>query len=272
MVLVLLKAMVLGIVEGATEFLPVSSTGHLILVERFLELTDDSAFNRAFMVLIQFPAIFSVILYFWSDIGILSGDAEERRKRIELWKKVLVALVPALVLGALLWNMIDKLLFAPLPVAVALIGGGIVLIVMERVMHPDKVGSLEDVSYRTAFIIGLFQCLAMVPGTSRSGATIFGAMVMGVERKTAASFSFILAIPTMAAATGYSLLSKGMSFTGEQWAIIAVGSIVSFLMAYASVALLMGYIQKHSFAAFGWYRIVLGLALLTAIAMGVYAK
>lgn len=270
--LVFLKAMLLGIVEGATEFLPVSSTGHLILVERFLELTEDSAFNRAFMVLIQFPAIFSVLLYFWSDIGVLTGDAEERKIRIDLWKKVFVALLPALVLGGLFGDMIDKLLFAPIPVAFALIGGGIVLIVMERVMHPDKVGTLEDISYRTALIIGLFQCLAMVPGTSRSGATIFGAMFMGVERKTAASFSFILAIPTMAAATGYSLLTKGMSFTGEQWAILAVGSIVSFLVAYASVALLMGYIQKHSFAVFGWYRVVLGLILVTAFALGLYAE
>lgn len=265
-----LKAIVLGVVEGVTEFLPISSTGHLILVERYLALSEDTAFNNAFMVLIQFPAIFSVVLYFWGDIWPFVEDAGVRAERMGLWKKLMAALVPAIILGGLFGDMIDKLLFAPIPVGVALIGGGIVLIVMERVLKPTRVGELKDVSMRTALAIGLFQCLAMVPGTSRSGATIFGAMVMGVDRKTAAAFSFILAIPTMAAATGYKLLQNGMSFTGEQWGVLAVGSVVSFLVAYAAVALLMNYIQRHSFAAFGWYRVVLGIVLLGAIFGGVF--
>jgi len=269
-VLIYLKAIVLGIVEGATEFLPVSSTGHLILVERFLQLSDDTAFNKAFMVLIQFPAILSVVLYFWGDIWPFVEDAAVRAQRMRLWKKILAALLPVLVLGALFGDVIDKLLFAPIPVAIALAGGGVVLIVMERVLDASRVRELDDVSMRSALVIGLFQCVAMIPGTSRSGATIFGAMVLGVDRKTAAAFSFILAIPTMAAATGYKLIQNGLSFTGEQWGVLAVGSVVSFLVAYASVALLMNYIQSHSFVVFGWYRVVLGAVLLGAILGGVF--
>lgn len=260
-----LKAIVLGVVEGATEFLPVSSTGHLIIVEQYLQLSDDVAFNNSFMVLIQFPAILSVLLYFWRDITPFVEDSAKRALRITLWKKILFAIVPAIIFGALFADLIDEVLFAPRPVAVALIVGGVVLILMERLLKPDKVQDLDGVSARTALAIGFFQCLAMIPGTSRSAATIFGAMVMGVDRKTAAAFSFILAIPTMAAATGYKLLQNGLSFTGEQWGILAVGSVVSFLTAYASVALLMGYIQKHSFAAFGWYRIMLGICLILLI-------
>lgn len=269
-ILIYLKAIVLGIVEGATEFLPVSSTGHLILVERFLQLSDDTDFNNAFMVLIQFPAILSVVLYFWGEIWPFVDNIAVRTQRMRLWKKLMVALVPVLILGGLFADTIDKLLFAPIPVAIALMGGGVVLIVMERVLNPSRVRELGDISMRAALVIGLFQCVAMIPGTSRSGATIFGAMVLGVDRKTAAAFSFILAIPTMAAATGYKLVQNGLSFTGEQWGVLAIGSAVSFGVAYASVAMLMGYIQRHSFAVFGWYRVVLGAVLFGAILGGVF--
>jgi undecaprenyl-diphosphatase len=269
-VLIYLKAILLGIVEGATEFLPVSSTGHLILVERFLELSTDPVFNNAFMVLIQFPAILSVVIYFWEDISPFTDDLERKQQRIMLWKKVIIAIIPVIILGGLFADAIDKLLFAPLPVAVALIGGGLVLIIMEKILNPQKVNNLNDITAPTALAIGLFQCLAMIPGTSRSGATIFGAMVMGVDRKTAAAFSFILAIPTMAAATVYKFLQNGLSFTGEQWVVLAIGGITSFAMAYASIYLLMSYIQKRSFAAFGWYRVILGTLLLIAISAGVF--
>lgn len=266
--MIYLKAIILAIVEGATEFLPVSSTGHLILVERFLELSPDRDFNHAFMVLIQFPAILSVVLYFWQDITPFVREAPVRAQRIQLWQRMLIALLPAVVLGLLLGDTIDALLFAPLPVTVALIVGGAVLILMERVFTEPQVHSLEAVGTRKAFLIGVAQCLAMIPGTSRSAATIFGAMWLKVDRKTAAEFSFVLAIPTMAAATGYKLLKFGFQFTGEQWAVLAVGSVVSFLVAYASIVMMMRYIQAHSFAAFGWYRIVLGGVMLGAMALG----
>lgn len=268
--MIYLKAIILAIVEGATEFLPISSTGHLILVERFLQLSTDTEFNHAFMILIQFPAILSVVVYFWKSISPFVEEGELRAERMLLWKRMFIALVPVLVLGALFASTIDKLLFAPLPVTIALIFGGSVLVVMERVFKKFDVHRLVDVDTKRAFYIGVAQCFAMIPGTSRSGATIFGAMFLKVDRKTAAEFSFVLAIPTMAAATGYKLLSSGFDFTGEQWAVLAVGSLVSFVTAYASIALLMGYIQKHSFAVFGWYRIVLGGAMLVAIYAGVF--
>ncbi len=268
--MIFLKAIILALVEGATEFLPVSSTGHLILVERFLSLSSDTEFNNAFMVLIQFPAILSVVLYFWKNISPFVKEPSVRAERITLWTRMFIALLPAIVLGVLFADKIDKLLFSPVPVTVALIVGGLVLVMMERVFKDFEVHRLEDVSTKRSFLIGLAQCLAMIPGTSRSGASIFGAMLLKIDRKTAAEFSFVLAIPTMAAATGYKLFEHGMSFTAEQWAVLVVGSLVSFISAYASVVLLMGYIQKHSFAAFGWYRVVLGGIMLVAIASGVF--
>ena len=165
--LIYLKVIILGIVEGATEFLPVSSTGHLILVERFLQLSDDPAFNNSFMVLIQFPAILSVVLYFWGDISPFTDDPGLKHQRITLWKKVIIAIIPVIILGGLFAEAIDKLLFAPLPVAIALIVGGLVLIIMEKVLNPEKVNDLNEITAPTALAIGLFQCLAMFPGTSR---------------------------------------------------------------------------------------------------------
>ncbi|MFP6583664.1 MAG: undecaprenyl-diphosphate phosphatase [Candidatus Hydrogenedentota bacterium] len=269
--MIYLKAILLAIVEGVTEFLPVSSTGHLILVEGFIQLSDDAEFNRAFMILIQFPAILSVVVYFWQDIWPFSGSSDQRAERLRLWKVIAIAVVPILIVGALLNDAIDKIFFAPIPVTVALLAGGIVLIVMERVLKRGEIDSLVAVSKSKALGIGLFQCMALFPGTSRSGATIFGAMVLGIDRKTAAAFSFILAIPTMAAATAYQLLNSGFGFTGEQWGVLVVGSLVSFGVSYVSISLLMNYVQHHSFAAFGWYRVVLGIAMFIMIAIGALA-
>lgn len=267
--MIYLKAIVLAIVEGITEFLPISSTGHLILVEHYLNLSPDQDFNNAFMILIQFPAIFSVVLYFWADIWPFSGDDEAKRRKVSLWRKTILAVIPALVFGALLGDVIDKMFFAPVPVIGALIVGGVVLILMERLLKRGETHSLDGVTTRQAVGVGLFQCLALFPGTSRSGASIFGGMALGLNRETSAAFSFILAIPTMAAATAYSLLKVGFQFTGEQWAVLALGSVVSFVTAYIAVWLLMGYIQKHSFAVFGWYRIVLGATIIAALAAGI---
>lgn len=263
-----LKAVLLAIVEGATEFLPVSSTGHLIIVDAFVRLTEDKAFNDAFMVIIQLPAILAVVVYFWADLWPFSRTGAERRGLLSLWMKIILAVVPALVLGALFDDFLEAHLFAPVPVAIALIVGGIVLIILERGHRKTVYESTHDLPLRTAFFIGVIQCLAMIPGTSRSAASIIGAMALGAGRRAAAEFSFFLAIPTMFAATGYKMMKQGFSFTGEQWGLLATGSVVSFLVAYAVIAAFMGYVRKHSFEVFGYYRIALGALVLLAAWLG----
>lgn len=263
-----LKAVLLAMVEGATEFLPVSSTGHLIIVDAFVRLTEDQAFNDAFMVIIQLPAILAVVVYFWSDLWPFSRTGPVRKELFSLWIKMIVAVIPALILGKLFDDFMEKHLFAPVPVAIALIVGGILLIFLERAQRKVVYQNTADIPLRTAFFIGLIQCLAMIPGTSRSAASIVGAMSLGASRQAAAEFSFFLAIPTMVAATGYKVMSQGLSFTGDQWALLAVGSIVSFAVAYAVIAAFMGYIKKRSFEAFGYYRIVLGALVLLAAWLG----
>ncbi len=264
----LLKAVLLAIVEGATEFLPVSSTGHMIIVDAFVRLTEDKAFNDAFMVIIQLPAILAVVVYFWADLWPFSRTGAARRDLFSLWLKMIVAVIPALILGKLFDDFMEAHLFAPVPVAIALVVGGIVLIVLERVQRTAAYKNVNDIPLRTAFFIGLIQCLAMIPGTSRSAASIIGAMSLGASRQAAAEFSFFLAIPTMIAATGYKMFTQGLSFTGEQWTLLAVGSIVSFVVAYAVIAAFMGYVKKRSFEAFGYYRIALGAFVLLAAWLG----
>ena len=257
-----LKAVLLAIVEGATEFLPVSSTGHLIIVDAFVKLTGDPAFNSAFIVVIQLPAILAVVVYFWKDLWPFSHTGEQRTDIFRLWTKTIAAVVPAIVLGALFDDFLEAHLFAPVPVAIALIVGGIVLIVIERMHRKVVYENVPDIPLRTAVFIGVIQCLAMVPGTSRSAASIIGAMSLGAGRRAAAEFSFFLAIPTMFAATGYKMMEQGFGFTGEQWALLATGSIVSFAVAYAVIAAFMGYIRRRSLESFGYYRIGLGALIL----------
>lgn len=263
--MIYLKAVLLAIVEGITEFLPISSTGHLILVEAFVELSEDASFNTAFMVIIQLPAIFAVVVYFWKDLWPYGSTGQRRRELYGLWSKIFVAVLPALVLGALFDEFMEEHLFAPLPVAVALFVGGVVILLVERLRHNARVETVLDISFRVAFAIGLFQCLAMFPGTSRSAATIIGAMVLGASRPAAAEFSFFLAIPTMLAAAAYSMLKSGLAFSGEQWIVLAVGSVVSFVVAYGAIRWFMAYVRQRSFNIFGYYRI--GLAVLVYIAL-----
>ncbi len=263
-----LKAVLLAIVEGATEFLPVSSTGHLIIVDAFVRLTDDAAFNNAFMVIIQLPAILAVVAYFWKDLWPFSHAGDQRRGVFSLWTKIIAAVVPALVLGALFDDFLEAHLFAPVPVAIALIAGGAVLIALERLPRRVVYENATDIPLRTAVFIGFIQCLAMIPGTSRSAASIIGAMTLGAGRRAAAEFSFFLAIPTMFAATGYKMFKQGFAFTGEQWALLAVGSAVSFAVAYAVIAAFMGFLRHRSFEAFGYYRIALGALVLLAAWLG----
>lgn len=256
-----LNAILLAVVEGVTEFLPVSSTGHLILLEQWLPLGGDPEFEKAFMVIIQLPAILAVVLYFWPRLWPFHAKADAAAV-VMLWLKVAAAFFPAAVLGFLLDDFIEERLFNPLTVASALIAGGVVLYALERLKLRVRFGDAASFGFKTAIIIGFFQCLAMIPGTSRSAATIIGAMALGAGRAAAAEFSFFLAIPTMLGATTLKILKGGLGFSGREWALLAVGSVVSFAVAYAVIALFMGYIRNRSFVPFAWYRVALGLLVL----------
>jgi len=251
-----LKAVILAIVEGVTEFLPISSTGHLILVQDRLAL-GESDFAKAFIVMIQFPAILSVVLYFWKELRPFGRDTDTKAS-LNLWLKTAFAFLPAAVLGVLLNDRIEALLDNSLTVAVALVIGGILLLAIEYRGLGGRLPSVAAIPFRSAFFIGCFQCLAMIPGVSRSAATIIGGMILGASRPAAAQFSFCLAIPTMAGAAALTLLKHGLAFSAREWALLALGGFVSFLVAYAVIAFLMTYIRRHTFILFGWYRILLG--------------
>jgi undecaprenyl-diphosphatase len=256
-----LKAVFLAVVQGLTEFLPISSTGHMILVDEFLKLSPDKSFSEAFMVMIQLPSVLAVLVYFWRDLWPFVKDRAETEARVVLWMKIGLALLPVAVLGLLLHSLIQNL-FHPYTVAVTLLVGGLVLILIERREHTGDIPTAREIGFRTAFLIGLIQCVAMIPGTSRSAATIIGAMILGASRLAAAEFSFFLAIPTMIGATAFEVVKNGLHFTAEQWRVVGLGSIVSFAVAYAVVAAFMGYIRGHDFKPFGYYRIVLGILVL----------
>lgn len=256
-----LSALILGIVEGITEFLPISSTGHLIIVNQFVGFTEQ--FANMFNVVIQLGAILSVVVYFRKRL-IPSGRirSAENQRIFALWKKTIAGVIPALVIGFLLGGYIEERLFNTTVVALALIVGGIILLYIENRRPINRITSIEHLTYRTAVLIGFIQCLAMIPGTSRSAATIIGAMLLGASRVVAAEFSFFLAIPTMAAASGYTLLKSGSMLSTHEFLIVAVGFIVSFVVAWAVIAGLMNYISKRDFKPFGYYRIVLGIIVL----------
>ncbi|GMW00036.1 MAG: undecaprenyl-diphosphatase [Candidatus Hydrogenedentota bacterium] len=257
-----LKAVLLATVEGLTEFIPISSTGHLVLVDRVVDLGFGPSFAKTFIVVIQLPAILSVVVYFWSRLWPFAKPPQERRAVFDVWLKVIVAVIPAGVLGLLFDDLIESYLLWEVPVAAALIAGGAALLYIESMSKSPTHTSIADLRYATALKIGLFQCLAMWPGMSRSASTIIGAMLLGASRPVAAEFSFFLAIPTMVGATMLTIVKKGGGFTPHEWSVLAVGCVVSFLVAYASIAFLMAYIQKHDFRIFGWYRIVLGIVVV----------
>jgi undecaprenyl-diphosphatase len=246
----IIKAIILGIVEGITEFLPISSTGHLILVNKFIFFKEH--FTKMFDIVIQFGAIVSVLVYF-----------RERLFSFKFQKNMFTEdPTVALVLGALLDKYIEEKLFNPTVVSIALVIGGIILVLLESRKKHEKIVSISELSYLTAFFIGLIQCLAMIPGTSRSAATIIGAMLLGCSRLVAAEFSFFLAIPTILAASAYSLLKLGFSMTTEEAVVLSVGFLVSFIVAWVVIAAFMGFISKRNFKPFGYYRIVLGGLIL----------
>lgn len=258
----LLKAVILSIVEGITEFLPISSTGHLILVNHWIEF--QGSFAKSFDVIIQFGAILSVLVLYWDKLYPFSKRKSILKKRdtITLWCKVVTAFIPAAVLGALFHDLIEEKLFNSITVAVALVVGGILILILEKGEKRPKITHIGQISYKMAFVIGFFQCLAMIPGTSRSAATIIGAMALGTSREVAAEFSFFLAIPTMAGATAYSLLKKGIYITSSEWITLLVGVVLSFIVALVVISFFMEYIKKKDFKVFGYYRIVLGALIL----------
>ncbi len=263
----LIKALFYGIVEGITEWLPVSSTGHMILFEEFVKFQQSEAFMEMFRVVIQLGAIMAVVILFWDKIWPFCADKNQhflKKDSWNLWFRILVATLPALVLGLLLDDWLDAHFYNFFTVAAMLIVYGVLFIVVEnnRKGKAPKINSLLELTYRDAFIIGLWQVLAMIPGTSRSGATIIGGLLLGASRGVVAEFTFFLAIPVMAGASVLKLAKFGLSFTGQELAVLAVGMVVAFAVSMAAIRFLMGYVKKHDFKVFGWYRIILGVVLL----------
>ena len=257
-----IKAIILGVIEGVTEFLPISSTGHLILANEFLSF--DQEFENLFNVVIQLGAILSVIVLFRRKLIPFGRDVgrNERKRTFDLWKRVIVGVLPAIVFGVLLGDLIEEALFNPVVVAVALAVGGVLILWIESRDRTPRLHTVDDIGCRTAFFIGLIQCLAMIPGTSRSACTIIGAMLLGASRVAAAEFSFFLAVPTMVCASGYSLLKSGFALSTQESLLLAVGFAVSFLVALLVIAAFMKLIQRVGFKPFGYYRIALGIVIL----------
>ena len=266
----LLKAVLFGIVEGVTEWLPISSTGHLILLNEFIYLKVSDEFQSMFDVVIQLGAILAVIVLFFHKLNpfALSKSTKEKKKTWNLWFKVIAAIIPSGVVGVLLDDWMDAHLHNGIVVSIALIVYGIAFILVER-KNTGKHLRMEDdvhaISYKTALMIGLFQCLSLVPGTSRSGSTILGAIMLGVGRSAGAEFSFFMAIPTMLGASaikGLKFVLSGVGITGQEIGILVVGCVVSFIVSLLVIKALMDYVRRHSFSAFGVYRIVLGALVL----------
>lgn len=260
----ILKAVLLGIVQGITEWLPVSSTGHMILVDEFVKLNFSPTFISTFLVVIQFGSILAVLLIFFKKLNPFDSSKSkvEKKETLSLWAKVIVAVIPSGIIGVLFEEDIDRLFFNSTTVALALIIYGVIMIVIENRDKKPAVSDFSDVSYKLAIGIGLFQCLALIPGTSRSGSTIIGATLLGASRYVAAEFSFFLAIPTMLGASLLKLVKTGFAFTGFEWLVLGVGSVVAFVVSVIVIKFFMDYIKKHDFKAFGYYRIVLGIIVL----------
>ena len=263
----ILKAILFGIVEGITEWLPISSTGHMILLDTFIKLKVSEAFYEMFQVVIQLGAILAVVLLFFRKLNPFDGkkNAQEKKNTWQLWFKVVVAVLPSAVIGLLLDDWMDAHLYNYVVVAVTLILYGIAFLYLERRNKKPRITDVFSIDYRTALLIGAFQCLALVPGTSRSGSTILGAILLGVGRSAGAEFSFFLAIPTMLGASALKLLKfflSGVSATGTEIAVLLIGCVVSFIVSLLVIRALMEYVRKHSFRVFGIYRIILGAVVL----------
>ena len=256
----LLKAVILGIVEGLTEFLPISSTGHLILAGELLDFNDEK--GKAFLIMIQTGAMLAVMWEYRAKfIGLLVGLFTRRADQVFI-AKLFVAFLPAAVVGLLFGSAIKAHLFGSVPVAIALIVGALVILAVERVYKSWRIDSIEAMTFRDALLIGLAQCCSLIPGVSRAGATIIGGMLCGLSRKAATEFSFFLAVPTLIAAGGYDLVKHRDDFSADDAGILVVGTIVSFIAALLCIRWLIRYVSSHNFTIFAWYRIALGALIL----------
>ena len=260
------KVIILGIVEGITEWLPISSTGHMILVDEFIKLNVSTEFMSMFLVVIQLGAILAVVLLYWKKLLPISIEdgITIKLETINLWMKIVIACFPAGIIGIFFNKKLEELFNNPITVASTLIFYGIVFIVVEKFKKNSslKVNSVDDISYLTALGIGIFQVLSLIPGTSRSGSTIIGGMILGVSRAAATEFTFFLAVPIMFGASLLKLRKFGLSFTLEELVYLLLGMVVAFFVSILSIKFLIGYIRNHSFTVFGWYRIILGLLVL----------
>ena len=262
----LLKTVILGVVEGLTEWLPISSTGHMILVDEFIKLNVSKQFMDMFLVVIQLGAILAVVVLNFEKLNPFSSWKSRREKRdtIELWKKVIVATIPAGVIGLLLNKFMEEHLMTAPVVTATLIFYGILFIVIENYnkrRHP-RITELEHLDYKTALIIGFFQVLSLVPGTSRSGSTIIGGLLFGTSRYVATEFTFFLAIPVMFGASLLKMVKFGIHYTGAEILILVLGMVTAFIVSIVSIRFLLSYIKTNDFKAFGWYRIALGLVMI----------
>lgn len=259
----IIEAIIIAVVEGLTEFLPISSTGHMIITEKLLGV-ESNDFTKLFTVGIQLGAILAVIVLYWKKF-----ITPLQTGKWQFYGKLIVAVVPALLLGFIFSDKIDALLESALTVAITMIAGGVVLLFIDRFFQKESIQSDEEISFPRAFIIGCWQCVAMIPGVSRSAASIIGGMQQQLSRKLAAEFSFFLAVPTMAAATGYKLLKGYQSLSTADIKLFAIGNLVAFVVAILAIRFFIGFLQKHGFKLFGYYRIIAGIILLVLILTGV---
>ena len=264
----LLKVLLIGIVEGITEWLPISSTGHMILVDEFIKLNVTDAFKEMFFVVIQLGAILAVVVLYFKKLMPISksdGKLQLDKNSLVLWLKIIVSCIPAAVIGFLFEDAIDRIFYNSYVVAFMLILYGVLFILIENKKRTVKIKDIDTLDYRTAFIIGMFQVLALIPGTSRSGATILGAILIGTSREVAAEFTFFLAIPVMAGASALKIVKyilEGFMFSGFEMVILVTGMVTAFIVSVLAIKFLVGYIKKNDFTVFGWYRIILGVIVL----------
>ncbi|MGB8194891.1 MAG: undecaprenyl-diphosphate phosphatase [Chitinophagaceae bacterium] len=254
-----IEAIIIAIVEGITEFLPISSTGHMIITSSLMGINNDP-FTKTFEIAVQLGAILAVVVLYWKKFFDF--------RRWQFYLKLIVAVIPALVLGFLFSDNIDALLESPTVVAISLLAGGIFLLFIDKVFNNHPIDTEEEISFGRAFIIGIWQCLAMIPGVSRSAASIIGGMQQKLTRRLAAEFSFFLAVPTMMAATGYKLLKEYKNIHSEQVKLLVIGNVVAFIVAIIAIKFFIGFLQKHGFRLFGIYRIIAGIVLLILIWQG----
>lgn len=266
-VIEIFKAIILGIIEGITEWLPISSTGHMILADEFIKLNTTDDFKEMFLVVIQLGAILAVVLLYFHKLNPFSlrKTLQEKKDTMSIWFKVVVGVIPAGVLGVVFDDWLEEHFYNYITVVAMLIIYGIFFIMIENrnKNKKAKIENFSNLSYKTAFIIGMFQVLSLIPGTSRSGATILGAIILGTSRYVAAEYSFFMSIPIMFGASALKILKFGFDFTGTEIAILAAGLITAFLVSVLSIKFLIRYIRNHDFKVFGWYRIALGVLVLT---------